>query len=225
MVGMQSKRERRQDIRVAANGSVLLHARRSVRGRAIDVSTGGIRVQITDDDPPCAPGEAVRLQLRLDGAATRWLHFDGEVRRAGRRGTLAVAFTAVPRDFAAMLVAEVAAEAARARRGHVLLVDGVASRRAALAAALRVAGCHVAEASTPLDTLACLGESTHHFWLVAIADTVPGAVVDELRAFLADVDPRIQVVLLAELVLADGTGAARPADTAARAIVARRAAP
>jgi PleD family two-component response regulator len=67
---------------------------------------------------------------------------------------------------------------------RVLVVDSQAPRRQHLAATLRRAACDVTEAATPLEAIAHLGSSRAQPSYVAVADTVPSSIGDELRAYL-----------------------------------------
>jgi hypothetical protein len=72
---------------------------------------------------------------------------------------------------------------------RMILVDTVDGRRNKIASAFRNAGCHVTEASTPLEAIAHLGGSRFELGLIAIADTVPETVAEQLREFLLDEHP------------------------------------
>ena len=86
------------------------------------------------------------------------------------------------------LLAAIAAGAA----SPVLLVDADRARRHGLAAELRNAGSHVDESATPLEALAALGAGGARPWLVAIADSEPAVIADELRAYVADAHPHLR---------------------------------
>ncbi len=66
---------------------------------------------------------------------------------------------------------------------HVLLVDPNGERRRALARSMRVSGRRVSEASTPLEAIHCMGALAPP-QMVAIAETWPLAVGEELRTYL-----------------------------------------
>jgi hypothetical protein len=67
---------------------------------------------------------------------------------------------------------------------RMILVDTRGKRRNTIANAFRSGGCDVIEASTPLEAIAHLGGSRFELGLIAIADTVPETVAEELREFL-----------------------------------------
>jgi len=189
------REERRRDARVAANGSVLVHGRSVIHARLVDLSSGGACVDVGDDVDALAIADDVAVALHLDRDESSWLAFDGHVLRVGG-SRVAIAFTAVPIAFADLMPGVIAAAIEGASLTHVLLVDADVERRAALGALMRHAGCRVAETSTPLDAIAHLGGSSVSTWLVAIADTRPPRLADELRGFLAREYPRLDVVSL-----------------------------
>jgi len=175
--------DRRETSRVAATGSVVVYPRygTSIRGRVVDLSAGGVRFAL-DQAPAWGPGVEVEIDLRLDGAAYGWFRFSGVVARVAAGDETAVAFTAVPDAFATAVRRELQAAVAGADALRVLLVDPDAPRRVVAAAALRAARCEVTEAATPLDAIAYLEDSQAYPWIVAIADTAPTSIADELRS-------------------------------------------
>ena len=189
--------DRRQHVRVVANGSAILYGRRTIRGRLSNISTGGMHVRLRGGEPRCACGESVDVELHLDRSGAEWLRFRGEVMRATEQ-EVAVNFASVPLELAKVMKDALASALEGAALAHVLLVDADAGRRAPFAAVLRRAGCRVAEASTPLEAIAHLGDSAIHSWVVAIADTTPTSTADELRAFLTEREEPVDVRLLDE---------------------------
>lgn len=69
------------------------------------------------------------------------------------------------------------------RRPHVLLVDPIGVRRRELATSLRATGRSVFEAATPLEAIRNLGHAPRH-QIVAIAETSPRSIGEELRAYV-----------------------------------------
>ncbi len=174
--------DRRAHARVAATGSVVVYPRygASIRGRVVDLSAGGVRFAL-DEAPAWGPGVEVEIELRLDGASYGWFRFSAVVARVAAGDETAVAFTAVPEAFATAIRGELRAAVAGSSALRVLLVDPDAPRRVVAAAALRAARCDVTEVATPLDAISYLEDSQAHPWIVAIADTSPTAIADELR--------------------------------------------
>lgn len=190
--------DRREHVRVIANGSVVVRGQGTTRGRLSNVSSGGMLVRLGDEEQPrCGCGEPVAAELHLDRTGATWLQFRGEVVRSDQR-EVAIRFTSVPIDFADVVQDALVSALEGAGLANVLLVDGNAQRRTPFAALLRRAGCRVAEAATPLDAITHLGGSAIHPWVIAIASTVPTSSAEELQRFLADSDAPLEVKMLGE---------------------------
>jgi hypothetical protein len=187
--------DRRQYVRVVANGSAIVQGHVSTRGRLLNISSGGMLVRLGDSEPGFALGEPVDIDLHLDRHRATWLQFHGEIARANHH-ELAISFTAVPSDFAEVVRDALASALEGAALAHVLLVDANAERRTPFAALLRRAGCRVAEVATPLDAIAHLGGSAIQSWVVGIASTVPASTADELQHFLTESDAPVEVRML-----------------------------
>jgi hypothetical protein len=190
--------ERRRDVRVVAAGSALVHGRAFARGRLVDLSTGGASIDLAPSDAAPAIAEAIRLDVHLDRADSRWIALDGHVLRVAAR-RIAIVFSAAPVELGEVIANVIASAIEGAVTAHVLLVDPDPERRGVFAALLRRAGCRVAEASTPLEAIAHLGGSPIEAWLIALADTRPSSIADELRGFLGAEYPRLDVVSLGAL--------------------------
>jgi hypothetical protein len=193
--GEPTEIERRQHVRVVANGSVLVHGHATTRGRLSNISSGGVLMRLGEGEPRYGSGDPVEVELHLDRTGATWLRFRGEVVRSDHR-ELAISFTAVPLDFADVVQDALVSALEGAALAHVLLVDANAQRRTPFAALLRRAGCRVAEATTPLDAITHLGGSAIHSWVVAIASTVPASIADELQRFLSESDAPVDVRML-----------------------------
>jgi hypothetical protein len=187
--------DRRQQVRVVANGSVVVQGNASARGRLLNISGGGMLMRLGDDEPGYGCGEHVDVEVHLDRTRATWLRFRGEIVRGNHR-ELAICFTEVPSDLAEVIQDALVSALEGAALAHVLLVDANTERRTPFAALLRRAGCCVAEVATPLDAIAHLGGSAIHTWVVAIASTVPASTADELQHFLAGCDAPVEVRML-----------------------------
>jgi hypothetical protein len=187
--------ERRRWFRVAARGSVLLHAANVARGRVIDLSSGGMRIGLLKTDG-FRRDDAVDLDVHLDGAAATWVPLHGTIVRVDQGAEVAVRFETVPADFEDAVEDEILADVESERVAHVLLVDPDATRRRPLAEALRRNGCHVVELATPLEVIQRVGESQTHAWLIAIAETIPETVAEELRGYLAGTQMRAELIVV-----------------------------
>jgi PilZ domain len=193
--------ERRRDVRVLASGSVLVRGHSVVRGRLMNLSTGGLCLELADEGQTLAVAEAVAVELHLDRVESRWLAFRGSVLRIAG-GRIALAFVEVPVAFGRVMSRAIASAIEAEATAHVLLVDPDIERRAAFAALMRRGECVVAEASTPLEAIAHLGGSAIEAWVIAIADTHPPSIANELRRFVGREYPRLEVVSLGTLTVA-----------------------
>lgn len=184
--------DRRQHVRVVANGSAIVYGHATMRGRLSNISSGGMVMRPGEGEPRCGLGEHVEVELHLDRTGATWLRFRGEVVRSDH-SDLAISFAAVPLDFADVVQDALVSALEGAALAHVLLVDANAQRRSPFAALLRRAGCRVAEVATPLDAIAHLGGSAIHSWIVGVASTVPASTAEELQRFLSESDPPVDV--------------------------------
>ena len=180
--------------RVRSKGSVRLHAAgRVIVGRLVDLAVGGVCIAVRAEIPIGLlqlVGEVVRLELRLDAGGSRQFALIGRVLRVSlpaRR--VAIAFGAVDAALSRCIQDELCAAVEHDRLPHILLVDTIGRQRDQIASAFRRAGCQVAEASTPLEAISYLDRARFEPWLIAIADTVPEAIAEHLRAFVLDEHP------------------------------------
>ncbi len=179
---------------MTARGHVVFHGRSSALGAVVDVSATGLRARLAAHGARCDQGERVALEVRLDGARGGWHRLFGRVVRLELEGDVIVALDEPPPDFDDAIQEQLLAMLESDAIDHVLLVDPVAWRRIQLAATMRATGCRVSEAATPLEALAHLGESREHFSVIAVADSTPSSVADELRAYLGKEHQRLRVV-------------------------------
>jgi hypothetical protein len=194
MKGEQRSHERRRAARVRAHGGVVIGGDRNDHGEIVDLSATGIRFRFAGAVGWYRPEDRVDLALRFDGAKGGWWGMSGRIVRVDQ-SDIVVAFDRIPTDFEDWMQAElVAALEAADGKVHILLVDPVAVRRGDLAASMRAAGRHVSEAATPLDAIDHLGESRNRPDMVAIADTVPVGIADDLRAYVRAEHPDLGLV-------------------------------
>jgi len=129
---------------------------------------------------------------------------------------------AVPAGFAHAIDEIVTASHCHRRVLSIVLVDATSARRDDMAEAFRAAGCAVIAVSTPLEAIVRLGESHFEPDLIAIADSLPATISEELRRFVDAEHPRAKLVTIgdgasAPLGLAHWLSAANPAgDLATR---------
>jgi hypothetical protein len=142
-------------------------------------------------------GALVRVDLRLDACASTQFALAGRVLRVNPpTGNIAIGFDAVPEGFEDFVQDELLAAVIHDSLPRMILVDTGGKRRNTMANAFRSAGCDVTEASTPLEAIAHLGGSRFELGLIAIADTVPETVAEELREFLLVEHPGAHMVAI-----------------------------
>lgn len=199
--------ERRRYLRIEPKGSVtLLAGGNSRRGRIVNLSHGGLLANLAVGAPERLLACTVDLELRLDGQFAQWLPASGRIMRIGSEG-IAISFTTPPPGLARVIDEMSTASHARRRVMSMVLVDPEPLRRSVLAAAFRSAGCTVIETSTPLEAIVRLGELNFEPDLIAIADSTPSAIADDLRHFVVHDHPRVKLVTIGEdLVRAASTG-------------------
>jgi PilZ domain len=194
----ETPRERRRTMRVRSKGSVRFrHGAQRIRGRILDLSVGGICVRI---EPPVGLGvyigEPVHLEVRLDARA-RSCSLDGRVLRSlAATGVIAVELNGIPSGFESCVADELVAAGKYDALPHMILVDIALGRRHAFARAFRSAGCHVTEVATPLEAIAQLGRSRFAPGVIAIADSVPESIAEDLRTFLGREHPDAHMVAI-----------------------------
>jgi PilZ domain-containing protein len=196
MAWLETPHELRRAMRVRSKGSIRIHCgNRVIPGRMVDLAVGGICVRT--ELPIGLIGELVRVDLKLDADASRHFVLPGRVLRVSLPTLrMAIGFDAVPEDFEDCVQDELLAAVEHDVLPRMVLVDTAGGRRNRIASAFRNAGCHVTEASTPLEAIAYLGGSRFELGIIAIADTVPEAVAEQLREFLLDEHPGTHMVAI-----------------------------
>jgi hypothetical protein len=199
--------DRRRSIRIEPKGSVIVHVGpHAQRERIINLSLGGLLASATADLPTHQLGCSVDMELRFDGRHAEWLQVSGRIVRVGPEG-IAIAFDGPLPELARVIDEMSTASHARRRVMSVILADADLPRRSVLASAFRTAGCLVVEVSTPLEAIVRLGESSFEFNVVAIADSTPSTIADELRRFVERDHPDVKLVTIGnDLVEPSGTG-------------------
>lgn len=190
--------ERRRHIRIAPKGAVIVQAAgHAQRGRIANLSEGGMFVATSVTAPDRLLARAAEIEIRLDGMSAEWLHATGRIVRIGADG-FAVAFDSLPAALIRLIDEMSTASRARLRVISVVLIDVDPERRAAMADGFRATGCFVIEASTPLEALVRLGESSFEPDLIAVADSIPSTVASELRSFIDREHPRAKLVTISD---------------------------
>src|SRR5205823_8463717 len=122
---------------------------------------------------------AVEIELRFDGSDRAWCELAGRLLRSGAT-SLAVAFDSVPPGFAETIEEMHDSLHDRRRVLSIVLVDADGGRRATLSDGFRAACCNVIDTATPLEAIVRLGESHFEPDVIAIADSSPATISDEL---------------------------------------------
>jgi hypothetical protein len=183
---------------VSPKGTVILRADKYViRGRIANLSRNGLAAIIRATVPERLLGSAVALSLRFDGRDSSWIEASGRVLRIGA-GTIAISLVVTPPAFARIIEETISASHHRDRVLAIVLVDAMARRRNTMAEGFRAAGCAVVAVATPLEAIVRLGESHFEPDLIAIADSSPTAISDELRRFVDVEHPRAKLVTIGD---------------------------
>jgi len=219
----ESRPERRREPRISPKGTVLVRVDTYlIRGRIANLSRSGVLAITRITAPERLLGAKVELSLRLDGRGASWLELRGRVVRIGA-SSLAVALDIVPLPFTRIIDQAVSHSTRHDRPLSVVLVDATVARRTEMAEAFRAAGCEVLDVSTPLEAIVRLGESEFEPDLIAIADSLPARISDELRRFVAREHPDVMLVTIGDAVsgpdeLVHWLSAANPGDDLAHRI-------
>jgi len=140
-------------------------------------------------------GEHVVVELRLDASSTILFSFHGRVLRASSATRMvAIELCDVTSAFEDCVRDELLAGSEYDAMPHVIIVDVASPRRHSIARAFRDGGCEVSEVSTPWEAIARLGRGQFEPGIIAIADTVPESVAQELREFLSGEHPEAHMV-------------------------------
>jgi hypothetical protein len=201
-----ARSDRRQHMRFAPKGTVILAAGdHTQRGRIANLSEGGLLIATRDPAPDELLGRTAELELRLDGQRAEWMRGSGRILRI-TADAIAIRFEKAPAELVHMIDEMSTASRAHLRTLSVVLVDASPPRRAAMAEGFRAAGCRVIEASTPLEVIVRLGQSSFEPDVIVIADSVPAVVADDLRRFMEHNHPRAKLVTIGdELVEPSGS--------------------
>jgi hypothetical protein len=198
--------ERRRHARIIAKGAVVVRAQgQTQQGRIANLGVGGIYVATQVTAPERWLARSIDLEIRLDAGRAEWLAGGGKIIRIDAGG-LAVAFDEASSAAMLRMIDEVTtASHSSARVLAVVLIDADAPRRSSMAAGFRAAGCSVVEASTPLEAIVRLGESSFEPDVIAVADSSPTGAAEDMRGFVEREHPRAKLVTIGdELLQPDG---------------------
>lgn len=190
------RRERRHHIRIAPKGTVnLVAGEHALRGRIANLCQGGMLIATAIGAPSKLLARRVELELRLDGHQAEWTRATGQVIRIQPDG-IAISFEEISQPLARLIEQMTAASRAHLLTPLTVLLDADPDRRSTMAKGFYAAGCRVVETATPLEAIVRLGESTFEPDLIAIADSTPAAVADDLRRFVERNHPRAKLVTI-----------------------------
>jgi CheY-like chemotaxis protein len=188
--------ERRQTVRSSPKGTVSIRATDyDVRGRIANVSRGGLCAITLVTPPERVIGCSVELEIRFDTQQSAWIRMSGHILRLGAT-RIAIGFDRVPDGFDRLIEDTLNASHSRNRVLATVLVDSNTERRQRMAEAFRAAGCAVVDVSTPLEAIVRLGEFHFEPDIIAIADSLPATIADELRKFVDLEHPRAKLVTI-----------------------------
>jgi hypothetical protein len=192
-----SESDRRRHLRITPKGTVTIHALGNThRGRLVNIGVGGMYVATDVSFPDRLLGRVVDLELRFDGALAAWQRLTGRVGRLAAGGAAIVFDAPTAPALLVMIDNLTTASHASARVLSVVLIDGDAARRAAIAAGFRAAGGDVLEVATQLEAIVRLGESHFEPDIIAVANTHPVTAADEMRAFVEHHHPSSMLVAI-----------------------------
>jgi hypothetical protein len=175
-----------------------------LRGRIANLGLGGLSATTLVTAPERLLASSVAIELRFDGSDRAWCELGGRLLRSGA-SSLAVAFDRVPPGFAQTIEEMHDVWHGRRRVLSIVLVEAEDDRRAMLADGFRAACCNVIDAATPLEAIVRLGESHFEPDVIAIADSRPATISDELRRFVGREHPHARVLTIGrETVGPDG---------------------
>jgi len=229
MIMQAARPDRRTELRVSPKGAVIVRSDAYIiRGRVVNVSRSGLLASTAITAPERMLGATVDVTLRLDAGDASWFELRGRILRIGA-SSLAIGLDAVPSSFTRIIDQTLTRSLQHDRVLSVVLVDATHARRRAMAEGFRSVGCAVVEVSTPLEAVVRLGGSNFEPDLIAIADSLPATISNELRRFVDTEHPRAMMVTIGDaltapeglahwLSAADGSGelAARIRDVLTR---------
>jgi CheY-like chemotaxis protein len=192
--------ERRRHVRIVAKGTLLFRAGKHEQScRIANLSESGAYVLTNVTAPDRMLGRNVALELRLDAGSAEWLRATGRIIRKDLDG-VAIAFDLLAAPLLRIIDALSTASLAGARILVVVLIDADPRRRDAMATGFRAAGCSVVEATSPLEAIVRLGESTFEPDVIAVADSQSDDA-EQMREFVEREHPNATLIRIGDELL------------------------
>jgi CheY-like chemotaxis protein len=191
--------ERRKHARISLKGTaILLAGEHAVRARLVNLSEGGFLATTLVTAPARLLARAVDIELRLDDSQSQWNRLEGKIVRI-ENGTIAIELGATP---ALVRLVDDMAAASRTRKRviSVILIDEDPERMKLLAEGFRSVGCSVIEASTSLEAIVRLGESSFEPDVIAVADSIPMVSASQMREFVGRNHPQVKLVSITDVI-------------------------
>ncbi len=197
-MSIERQPERRKHVRLCPKGTVSIRTHDfDVRGRLANVSNGGLCATTLVTAPERVLGRAAELEVRFDTQHAEWLRISGKIVRIGAT-SIALAFDGVPSGFAVLIDHALTASNRNDRVLSLVIVDATIERRLRMAEAFRAAGCAVVDVSTPLEAIVRLGEFHFEPDVIAIADSLPTLIAEDLRTFVGHEHPRAKLITIGD---------------------------
>jgi hypothetical protein len=205
MKTVEGRAERRRDFRISPKGTAILRVVRTdpyvLQGRIANLSRGGLVITTRTTAAQRILGARLDVSLRLDSGESNWFELGAHILRINAN-SIAMALLTVPAGFLQFVDDTVTRSIRNDRMLSIVLVDATAPRRAAMADAFRSGGCTVIDVATPLEAIVRLGESHFEPDLIAIADSHPAAISDEIRRWVETEHPAARLVTITDAVTA-----------------------
>jgi CheY-like chemotaxis protein len=170
-----------------------------IRGIAIDLSLGGLRMRTSEGSACPAAGSAGLVEMHL---ASGWHRLRVKVVRSGF-DEIALHFHDVAPAVEDAIEDEVVACIEATRKPHIVVVDPSPDRRHRIAESLRTAGCDPVEAATPLEAIGIVERECGAIRGMTVSQsltTLPGTQTgaEELCDYVSQSNPEIQLRLIAQ---------------------------
>jgi hypothetical protein len=179
--------ERRRNPRISPKGTAMIRLVRSeqyqLQGRIANISQSGLLVVTRTTAPERLLGARLDVSLRFDNAAAQWFEVGAQIVRIGAN-SIAMSLLTMPAGVVEIIEEAMNGSIRNDRMLTLVLVDATEWRRVAMAEAFRSGGCTVIDVATPLEAIVRLGESRFEPDLIAVADSQPAAISDEIRRFV-----------------------------------------